>query len=127
MNVGTKRFTVSVVLVATLLLPSVTLAQVKRVPTHDWSDLTEVTNGSKLVIKLKNGKTVEGKLNSVSDTALSLSVSGKPLDLKREDIRSVYQVSGKSAQKSTLIGLGVGAAAGAAIGASGGDSDGYFI
>jgi len=127
MRLGRKEFTISLVLVASLLLPSVTLAQVNTAPTRDWSSLKTVLSGSKLVIKLKNGKTVEGKLSGVSDTALSLSVSGKPLELGRDDILSVYQVRGKSAKKPTLIGLGVGAGAGAAIGAAGGDNDGFFL
>ena len=126
MRIGRKEFTISLVLVASLLLPSVTLAQVTTA-TRDWSGLKTVISGSKLVIKLKSGKTVEGKLSGVSETALSLSVSGKPLDLSREEILSVYQVRGKSAKKPTLIGLGVGAATGAAIGVAGGDDDGFFL
>jgi hypothetical protein len=126
MRIGRKEFTISLVLVASLLLPSVTLAQVPA-PTGDWAGLKTVVSGSKLVIKLKSGKTVEGKLNSVSEAALSLAVSGKPLDLGREEILRVYQVRGKSAKKPTLIGLGVGAAAGAAIGAAGGENDGFFL
>jgi hypothetical protein len=115
-------------LLASLLLSSVTLAQVPTVPTHDWSGLRTLASGSKLVIRLKNGKSVEGKLGGVSDAALSLSVSGKPTDISREDVLSVYEINAKSAKKATLIGLGVGAAAGAAIGAAGGDSsDSFFV
>ena len=127
MCVGRKRFRISLVLIASLLLSSSTMAQVRTEPTRDWSGLRTLSSGSKLVIKLKNGKSVEGKLSGVSDTALSLSVSGKPMDLSREDVLNVYQISAKSAKKATLIGLGVGAAAGAAIGAAGGDSDNFFV
>ena len=127
MCVGRKRFLSSLVLIAALLLPSVTLAQGTTASTGDWSVLKTVTSGRKLVITLKHGKTVKGKLNSVSDTALSLSVGNKPVDLNREDVLRVYQIAGKSAKKATLIGLGVGAAAGAAVGAAGGDDDGFFI
>ena len=127
MCIGRKSFTMSLFLATSLLLSSVTLAQVSTVTTHDWSGLKTVVSGSKLVIKLKNRKTVEGKLSGVSDTLLSLSVSNTPVDLSREDVLAVYQISGKSAKKATLIGLGVGAAAGAAIGAAGGDSNGFII
>ena len=127
MRAGRKRLTITLVLVTALLLPSVTLAQGTSVSTNDWSSLRTVASGSKLEIKLKNGKSVKGKLSSVSDNALSLSVSNKPVDLNRQDVLSVYQVSGKSARKPTLIGLGVGAGAGAVIGAAGNDSDGFFI
>jgi hypothetical protein len=124
---GRKRQTISLVLVAALLQPSIMWAQGKTTSTSDWSRLKTVTSGRKLVIKLKNGKTFKGNLSSVSDTALSLSVSNKPVDLNREDVLKVYQIAEKSAKKTTLIGLGVGAAAGAAVGAAGGDDDGFFI
>ena len=74
-------------------------------------------------VKLKSGKTVDGKLSGVSDTALSLTVKDKPVDVKREDVLSVYQIKKKSVAKATLIGLGVGAGAGAAIGVAGRSKD----
>lgn len=58
-----KRFSLSIVLVASLLLSSATLsAQNAAATTSDWSVLKSVTAGSKLVVKLNTGKTVEGKL-----------------------------------------------------------------
>ena len=124
MRIGRKRFQISLALAASLFLSSVTFAtRVATATTGDWSVLKTVASGSKLKIKLKNGKTVDGKLSGVSDTALSLSVGGKPVDLSRDDVLSVYQITGKSAKKPTLIGLGVGAAGGAVLGAVGGDSN----
>ncbi|MGB9181698.1 MAG: hypothetical protein WCB68_20880 [Pyrinomonadaceae bacterium] len=125
MFIGSKRFTISLVLVASLLLSPVVLAQSTAVQAGDWSALRTVAQGSKLSVKLKSGKTVEGKLSGVSDTALSLSVKGSNVDLSRDDVQRVYQVSGKSAAKATLIGAAVGAGAGAAVGAAGGDDDGF--
>jgi hypothetical protein len=114
-----KRFTLILVLAASLLLPSVALAQDPSATTGDWSALNSVTSGSKLVVKLKNGDSVEGKLSGVSDTALSLSVKNKPVEVKRDDVLSVYQIRKGSARKATLIGLGAGAGAGAVIGVAG--------
>jgi len=135
MYVARNRLTISIALVASLLLSSVTLTAAAQeaketkatqaAATNDWSRLNTVTSGSKLAVKLKNGKTVEGKLSSVSDTVLSLSVKNKPVDVKREDVLSVYQVSKKSATKATLIGMGVGAGAGAAIGLAGSNGDSF--
>ena len=126
MRSGRRRFTLSLVLVASLLLPSVVPAQVGKAPTGEWSALNTVTAGSKLAVKLKSGKTVEGKLSSVSDTTLSLSVKEKPVDIKREDVFSVHQTSRKSATKATLIGMGVGAGTGVGIGAAGSSSGDSF-
>jgi len=126
MRIARNKFTISLTLVAALVLSSQTAgAQLSTAPASDWSRLNAVTAGSKLSVKLKSGKTVDGKLSGVSDTALSLTVKSKPVDLKREDVLSVYQITKKSAAKATVIGLGVGAGAGAAIGLAGRSNDGF--
>ena len=127
MFLGSKRFTISLVLVASLLLSPVVLAQNAAAQAGDWSALKTVAAGSKLSVKLKSGKSVDGKLTGVSDTALSLSVSNKPVDINRDDVQRIYQIKGKSATKATLIGAGVGAGTGAVIGAVGSanDNDGF--
>jgi len=106
---------VTFVLVASLLLSTVTVAAQGQ--TNDWSRVTSIASGSKLSVKLKNGKTVNGTFRSASDTALSLMVKNAPTELKREDVATVHEVIKKSATKATLIGMGVGAGAGAALGA----------
>jgi hypothetical protein len=115
------------VLIASILLTPVSLfAQSVTAPTSDWSRLTAVESGSKLAVRLKSGKTVDGKLSGVSDSVLSLSVKNQLVEVKREDVRSVHQVTKKSATKATLIGLGVGAGAGAAVGVAGGSNNSGF-
>jgi hypothetical protein len=123
MGIARNKLGISFVIMVALLLAPVTASA--QTSTADWSRLNTVSAGSKLSVKLKSGKTVAGKLASVSDAALSLTVKDKPVDLKREDIASVYQVTKKSAAKATLIGLGVGAGAGAAIGLAGRDDNGF--
>jgi small nuclear ribonucleoprotein (snRNP)-like protein len=82
--------------------------------------------GSKLSVKLRNGKTLNGMLNTASDSALSVMVKNAPVETKREEVVSVHEVIKKSATKATLIGTGVGAGAGAAAGAiSDSSSDGF--
>ncbi len=115
------RLTISIAMAVTLLLSSVPL--IAQSTTRDWSNLKAVASGSKLEVKLKNGNKVKGTLSSVSDTALSLSVKNKPMDLQRDDVLSVYQSSKQSTTTPTLIGMGVGAGAGAAIGAVGAKKD----
>ena len=125
MQIAKRRLTLTLALVASLLLPSVCLAQNSATANRDWASLKTVTAGSKLDTKLKNGKTVEGKLTAVTDSTLSLSAKGKPTDLSRDDIVSVYATSSKSATKSSLIGAAVGGGAGAGIGAAGSNNDAY--
>lgn len=115
MRIQTRQFATLVILLTSLLLSPVTLAA--QTTNSDWSRLTSVTTGSKLSVKLRNGNKVEGTLSSVSDTALTLMVKNTSTELKRDDIRTVHQVAGKSAKKKgALIGLGVGAGAGALVG-----------
>jgi hypothetical protein len=121
MRSRTLQFATIGILLSSLLLSTVTVSA--QTATSDWSRLNAVPTGSKLSVKLKSRKTVDGTLNSVSDTTLSLRVKNAAQDLRREDVASVYQMTYKSAGKETLIGLGVGAGVGAAIGAVGDTED----
>jgi len=116
---------VTFVLVASFLLSTITVAAQGQM--NDWSRVTAITGGSKLSVKLKNGKTVNGTFSSASDSALSLMVKNTRTELKREDVATVHEVIKKSATKATLIGLGVGAGVGAAVGAisDANDSSGF--
>ena len=115
MRIQTRQFATLVILLTSLLLSPVTL--MAQTTNSDWSRLTSVTTGSKLSVKLRNGNKVDGTLSSVSDTALTLMVKNTSTELKRDDIRTVHQLNGNSAEKGALIGLGVGAGVGAAAGA----------
>ena len=114
MRIQIRRFATLVVLLTSLLLSPVTL--MAQATSNDWSRLTSVPTGSKLSVKLRNGNKVDGKLSSVSDTAVTLMVKNTSTELKRDDIRTVHLVGGKSAKKGALIGLGVGAGTGALVG-----------
>lgn len=118
---GSRRLTLSLALVASLLLAPVASAQTAS---RDWSVFNTIAKGSKLSVKLKDGKTVEGRLAGVSDDGLSLSAGGQQTDVKAADVLKVYRRGGGSAKKETLTGLAVGAAAGAVAGAAGSD-DGF--
>ena len=118
-----RRLTFSLLLAASLLLSPVVSAQTT---THDWSALKAVATGSRLEVKLKDGKTVKGKLTGVSDDALSLTVGGKATDLKAVEVLRVHRVGGSSAKKSALIGAAVGGGAGLAVGVAGSSVDDGF-
>lgn len=110
----TRQLATPVILLTSILLSSLTCAA----QTNDWSRLTSVPAGSKLSAKLRNGKTIDGSLRSVSDTALTLTVKNTPTEIKRDDVISVHQVTRKSAKTATLVGMGLGAGAGAVFGAA---------
>jgi len=117
MHSQTRRLVISFTLLSSFLLSSIT--SIAQDNLNDWSRLNSVTSGSKLSVKLKDGKTVDGKLSSVSDSLLTLSVKNAPMDLKREDVASVHLVKKGSTGKSTLIGLGIGTGIGAVVGIAG--------
>lgn len=123
MRTYSKRIATSITLIASLLLSSTATAQTRT----DWSRLNTIESDSKLSVKLKNGKTINGKLNSVSDSALSLTVKKKPVDIRREEVLTVHQVTKKSVAAPTLIGAGAGAGIGAAAGAVSDDDEGFAI
>jgi small nuclear ribonucleoprotein (snRNP)-like protein len=119
--------TITVLLVSLLLSPVALTAQNNL---SDWSHLNAVALGSKLSVKLKDGKTVEGTLRSVSDSGLSLTVKNADRELRRDDVQTVHELSKKSVKKATLIGLGVGAGVGAlaaAVTNASSDNNGFEI
>jgi small nuclear ribonucleoprotein (snRNP)-like protein len=121
MRIPTKQIAIIVVLVLSFLLSPVTL--MAQTGTNDWSRLSGVTTGTMLSVKTKDGKKVEGTLNAVSDTSLTLTVKNAAKEIRREDIASVHEFSKKSAGKATLIGAGIGAGLGAGLGLAGETSD----
>ena len=114
MHTRTQQLAIVIILLGSFLLSSITAGAQQNL--SDWSRLNGLTAGSKLSVKLKSGKTVQGKLSNISDSSLTLTVKNAPTEIKREDVLTIHEVSKKSAGKSTLIGLGVGAGAGAVIG-----------
>ncbi|HEY2962063.1 MAG TPA: hypothetical protein VGJ37_06575 [Pyrinomonadaceae bacterium] len=116
----------TLVLVGSLMFSAVTVAGQDH--KNDWSKVTALAGGSKLSVKLRNGKTVNGTLNNASDSGLSLAAKNGPIDVKRDEVASIHEVGKKkSAAKAALIGTGVGAGVGAATGAIGDAShDGGF-
>lgn len=125
MSYPMRKATTIVVLLLSFLLSPLSLAA-QTAPT-DWSRLNSLNGGTKLSVKLKDGKKVDGTFASVSDSTLALTVKNARKELRREDVESVHAVSGKSVATSTLIGLGVGAGAGAALGIAGdaSNNDGF--
>jgi hypothetical protein len=118
-----RQLTSVTILILAILSSSVPLNA--QAPSNDWSRLNSLESGARLSIKLKSGKSVDGHLNSVSDSSISLKVKNGSQEVKREDVQTISRVTRKSATKATLIGLGVGAGVGAAIGAAGSNDSSF--
>ena len=121
MRTPTKQIAIIVVLVLSFLFSPVTL--VAQTGTNDWSRLSSVATGTKLSVKTKDGKKVEGTFTAVSDTSLTLTVKNAAKEVRRDDVASVHEILKKGAGKATLIGAGIGAGLGAGLGLAGETSD----
>jgi hypothetical protein len=87
--------------------------------TGNWSAVQAVAVDDRLIVKQKDGKTIEGKMIEASETNLTISRDGKVVNISRDAIRQIEHSTGKAAKgKWTAIGTGAGAAAGAGIGAT---------
>ena len=102
-------------LIASIILSPVIAAA--QGTSNDWGALRNLPSNSKIAVKLKTGKKVEGQLSAVSDSGLTVFSKGSSVELKRDEISTVHQVTRKSATPATLIGMGIGAGAGAGLGA----------
>ena len=113
------RLRICVLLAALLQIPAITIAQNEATPSKGmWANVKRVPVGDELVVTLKDGKNVKGRLSEVSDTTLVLTRGKQTNELEREKVLRVYRLAHKSAATATLIGAGVGFAAGAGIGAA---------
>ena len=87
--------------------------------TGNWSAVQAVAVDDRLIVKQKDGKTIEGKMIEASDTNLTISRGGKVVNISRDAIRQIEHSTGKAAKgKWALIGTGIGAGVGGGIGAT---------
>lgn len=128
----TKRIVaVGVAVMMLLAQSSVALAQGATNPSVDqWALVKSVPVGEKLIVKLWSGRTVEGRVLSVSDTTLQVSRKNRITDLDRAEIQKVYRVFPDSeAPKAlgavgALVGLLAGIVSTVAIGMREGTNNG---
>ncbi|HYJ86068.1 MAG TPA: hypothetical protein VEW46_08445 [Pyrinomonadaceae bacterium] len=84
-----------------------------------WPAVQAVPADDRLIVKQKDGNTIEGKMIEASETNLTLSRDKKVVNISRDNIKEIHRSKGKAAKgKWTAIGAGVGAGVGAGIGAS---------
>jgi small nuclear ribonucleoprotein (snRNP)-like protein len=108
------------ILLAVALIYAPVAAAQQSAASGEWASVTSVPQGAKLIIKLKDGQTLRGKLSGATDTALSITgKNNKTETLDRNAVSEVYLMKRKAEKaKYALIGAGVGAGVGAGIGAA---------
>jgi ferric-dicitrate binding protein FerR (iron transport regulator) len=119
-----KTVIVSIVLLALLANSNIAVAQKANDSAREWGAVKALAAGERMIVRLKDGKKLEGTLRSVSDTQLVLNRGNNSADLNRDSVSKVYRLVPRSAArsvgKSAAIGAGIGFGAGAAVGVAGG-------
>ena len=87
-------------------------------PTGTWSDVQALQAGDELTIKLKDGRSIKGRLDGVSDSGLTVSGGKGETVLGREGIFRIYRRVPKSHNRAMAIGAAIGGGLGVAGGAS---------
>ena len=83
-----------------------------------WPAVQAIPADDRLIVKQKDGKTIEGKMIEASETNLTLSRDKKVVNISRDNIARIEHSIGKAKKTQwALIGAGVGAGTGAGIGA----------
>jgi len=83
---------------------------------NSWSSVQSLPLNTKIKIELKNGKKMDGKLKTVTDSSLTFTKNNNDVLVNSEEIKRLYQVQGKSRGKSAITGAVIGGASGAGIG-----------
>jgi hypothetical protein len=112
-----KRLISMMMMVVLLIAPSQLVFG--QTTTANWAAVQAVAVDDRLIVKQKDGKTIEGRMIEASETNLSLSRDQKVVNISRDNIAQIEHSRGKAAKgKWAAIGTGAGAAAGAGIGAT---------
>jgi hypothetical protein len=74
----------------------------------DWAAVEALAAGTSVRVETMSGDTLNGKLSGVTDEALTLRHSGKPVVLNRNNIRRVYRREGSPRLRGALVGAAVG-------------------
>jgi len=103
---------------AVLLIAPAPLALVQaQTSLHDWTVVQAVASDERLIVKQKDGTTIEGKMIEATETNLTLSRKNKVVNIARDSIQQIEHSKGKAKKgKWALIGAGAGAAVGGGIG-----------
>lgn len=95
---------------------------------RDWNSLLSLSPGIKLVVQLKGGTQLKGKLRSADDDSISIENGGRPTKIPRDEVHRVYLGRSGSRMKGAFIGaaigLGIGIGAGVLYERNSPDADG---
>ena len=111
-----RRTAIASLLLAALVYTPLAMAQQPLAP-GDWSAVQHLPPGNELVIQLKDGRSVKGKMTSVTSDELSFTRKSQSETVRRDSISQIHHLKRKAEKgKYAAIGAGIGAGAGLGIG-----------
>ena len=117
---------IAIALIVSLLFASAGFSQDPSPKAPAWSVLNSIQIGQKLQVDAKDGKSIKGQLDKISEASLQLTVKGQTRTIQSNEIQRIYILRGRSIGKGIAIGAAVGAGGGAAVGAAAGKDDEWF-
>ena len=109
-----RRTAIASLLLAALVYTPLAMAQQPSAP-GDWSAVQHLPPGNELVIQLKDGRSVKGKMTSVTSDELSFTRKNQSETVRRDSISQIHHLKRK-AEKGTYAAIGAGIGAGAGLG-----------
>ena len=93
------------------------LAIVIAAPLSDWTTVVTLRSGASVRVESSNGMVQQGQFLGADTDHLTMTVAGRPVDIRRAEVRRLYRVSERKVGRFALRGLVIGTAAGATLGA----------
>jgi hypothetical protein len=118
---------VATLVILSLIFASAGFAQDRSLNAPTWSVLNSIAVGQSLQVDMKEGKSIKGRLDKISNAALELTVDGKAFSCQSDHIKRIYVLRERSIGRKTIIGAAVGAGGGAAFGAIVGRGDSWMF
>jgi hypothetical protein len=108
----------------TLILTATSIASGQDASSRldDWKRLMLIPPGDEIVIKRKDGKTMQGRLVGATEHAITLTRKKKLVEIDRSGIDKVFRRVQKHGESSTSTGASIGALAGLVLGIAAGAS-----
>jgi hypothetical protein len=92
---NTKIFSL---LVTSVLLVTQFTTAFAQTSSGNWSAVQAIATDERLIVRQKDGKTIEGKMIEANETNLTLSRNNKVVNISRDSIRQIQLVKGKAAK-----------------------------
>ena len=86
-------------------------------PPSDWTAVAALPPGALVRVESSSEAVQSGKFVGADSRKVTLTVSGRAIDIPRASVRRLYRVLERKVGRSALRGLEIGAAAGATLGA----------